>query len=161
MRLWLHECERVFRDRLVSDADAAKFDEFHAAVAKKYFDDAPGGAAALEERPLLFTSFMQQVGGGEVLIVSPSLQRAPRRAAQFTLRPCLAPSSPSPAQTASVQVSPQPYPPHPCHHPLQSGEEPVYAAVPSYDALRKVLDDRLAEYNETNTVREGLGLLGW
>jgi hypothetical protein len=34
----------------------------------------------------------------------------------------------------------------------QSGEEPVYAPVPSYDALRKVLDDKLAEYNETNTV---------
>ncbi|GBF97683.1 flagellar outer dynein arm heavy chain beta [Raphidocelis subcapitata] len=96
VRLWLHECERVFRDRLVSDADAAKFDEFRAAVAKKYFDDAPGGAAALlEERPLLFTSFMQQ-----------------------------------------------------------SGDEPVYAPVSSYETLRKVLDDRLAEYNETNTVME-------
>jgi hypothetical protein len=28
----------------------------------------------------------------------------------------------------------------------------VYAPVSSYDALRKVLDDKLAEYNETNTV---------
>lgn len=59
VRLWIHECERVFRDRMVSDADAAKFDEFRVAVTKKYFEDVPGGIGALEERPLLFTSFMQ------------------------------------------------------------------------------------------------------
>jgi hypothetical protein len=27
-----------------------------------------------------------------------------------------------------------------------------YTPVTSYDALRKVLDDKLAEYNDTNTV---------
>lgn len=59
VRLWIHECERVFRDRMVSDADAAKFDEFRAQVAQRYFEDVPGGAAALEARPLIFTSFMQ------------------------------------------------------------------------------------------------------
>jgi dynein heavy chain len=59
VRLWIHECERVFRDRLVSDADAAKFDEFRAAATRKYFEELPGGMAALEERPLLFTSFVQ------------------------------------------------------------------------------------------------------
>lgn len=62
VRLWVHEVERVFRDRMVSDADASKFDEFRAAVTKKYFEDVPGGLAAVEARPLLFTSFMQ-VGG--------------------------------------------------------------------------------------------------
>jgi hypothetical protein len=59
VRLWMHECERVFRDRLVSEADASKFDEFRAAVTKKFFEDLPGGMAALEERPILFTSFVQ------------------------------------------------------------------------------------------------------
>ena len=34
VRLWVHECERVFRDRMVCDADAAKFDEFRASVTK-------------------------------------------------------------------------------------------------------------------------------
>lgn len=58
-RLWVHECERVFRDRMVNDTDMAKFDEFRAQVTKKYFEDLPGGLAAVEERPLLFTSFMQ------------------------------------------------------------------------------------------------------
>jgi hypothetical protein len=56
-RLWVHECERVFRDRMVNDTDMAKFDEFRAAVTKKYFEDL--GLSSVEERPLLFTSFMQ------------------------------------------------------------------------------------------------------
>lgn len=34
-RLWVHECERVFRDRMINEADMAKFDEFRVAVTKK------------------------------------------------------------------------------------------------------------------------------
>lgn len=34
-RLWVHECERVFRDRMVNEADMVKFDEFRVAVTKK------------------------------------------------------------------------------------------------------------------------------
>jgi dynein heavy chain len=56
-RLWVHECERVFRDRMVNEADMLKFDEFRYAVTKKFFDDC-GGISAVEERPLLYTSFM-------------------------------------------------------------------------------------------------------
>ena len=61
-RLWAHEAERVFRDRLVSDADGARFDEFLAATAKEHFGDLPGGAPAVLQRPLLFASFMVRVG---------------------------------------------------------------------------------------------------
>ena len=49
--------ERVFRDRMVSDADACKFDEFRGAVTKKYWEDL--GLPDVEAAPLLFTSFMQ------------------------------------------------------------------------------------------------------
>ena len=102
-RLWVHECERVFRDRLVSDADAAKFDELRAGVAKRHFEDcAPGGAAELEARPLVFAGFMQPGGGGGG----------------------------------------------------GGGEDGAYVAVPSYEALARVLEDRLAEYNETNAVMD-------
>ncbi|KAL6747291.1 flagellar outer dynein arm heavy chain beta [Haematococcus lacustris] len=94
-RLWVHEVERVFRDRMVNEADMVKFDEFRYGVTKKYFDDC-GGIAAIEERPLLYTSFMA--------------------------------STPE--------------------------DVPVYTYVSSYDALKKVLDDKLREYNESNAVME-------
>ena len=65
VRLWVHECERVFRDRMVSDADAAKFDEYRSGVTATYFEDVPGAPAAIEARPMLYTSFMQVgVGAG-------------------------------------------------------------------------------------------------
>jgi dynein heavy chain len=39
VRLWVHECERVLGDRLVSEADQAKFGEFRAATIRKFFGD--------------------------------------------------------------------------------------------------------------------------
>jgi hypothetical protein len=63
---------------MVSDADAAKFDEFKAAVVKNQFDDLPGGAAAVDARPLLFTSFMQVGGGPACLIIWVDLCQAGR-----------------------------------------------------------------------------------
>ena len=39
VRLWVHENERVFRDRLINDVDISKFDEFRTVITKKYFDD--------------------------------------------------------------------------------------------------------------------------
>lgn len=94
-RLWVHECERVFRDRMVNEGDMARFDEFRVATTKKFFEDC-GGSAAIEERPLLYTSFM----------------------------------------TTTAE------------------DMPVYNSVPSYDSLKKVLEDKLNEYNETNAVME-------
>eukprot|EP00955_Chlamydomonas_euryale_P098702 365162-Chlamydomonas_euryale.AAC.26 len=94
-RLWVHEAERVFRDRLMNESDMAKFDEFRVAVTKKFFDDC-GGLTAIEERPLLYCSFLQ--------------------------------STPE--------------------------DVPVYIDVPEYETLKKVLDDKLREYNETNAVMD-------
>jgi AAA+ lid domain len=47
-RLWVHEVERVFRDRMVTEIDMAKFNEFRVNVTKKYFEDLNqvGGALA-------------------------------------------------------------------------------------------------------------------
>lgn len=39
VRLWIHEVERVFSDRMISDVDSLKFNEFRVNVTKKYFDD--------------------------------------------------------------------------------------------------------------------------
>lgn len=37
---------------------------------------------------------------------------------------------------------------------VTADDTPVYNGVPSYEALRKVLDDKMAEYNESNAVME-------
>ena len=41
VRLWVHECERVLSDRLVSDNDLAKFSEMRVDVIKKHFGNMP------------------------------------------------------------------------------------------------------------------------
>lgn len=41
VRLWVHECERVLRDRLITDADVLKFEEFKELTVRKHFADVP------------------------------------------------------------------------------------------------------------------------
>ena len=54
-RLWNFECERVFRDRMISDNDMVVFDGFRESTCKKYFNDL--GLEAVEALPRLFASF--------------------------------------------------------------------------------------------------------
>ena len=37
VRLWIHECERVFANRLISEADIAKFTDLRINTTKKFF----------------------------------------------------------------------------------------------------------------------------
>lgn len=64
-RLWVHECRRVFGDRLISDVDADKFSGTLKDYVSKFLPD------ALEEvwmEPNIHTSFaFQPAGGGEAL----------------------------------------------------------------------------------------------
>lgn len=97
---WATDLSRDFplsfhRDRMVNETDMNKFDEFRYAVTKKYFDDC-GGIAAVDERPLIYCSFMQST----------------------------------------------------------ADDTPIYTFVPNYDQLRKALDDKLKEYNESNAVMD-------
>ena len=39
VRLWVHEAERVLSDRMISDVDMVKFNEFRVNVTRKYFDE--------------------------------------------------------------------------------------------------------------------------
>ena len=39
IRLWVHECERVLCDRLISEKDIALFNEFRVNVTRKFFED--------------------------------------------------------------------------------------------------------------------------
>eukprot|EP00232_Nephroselmis_pyriformis_P019075 CAMPEP_0182900652 /NCGR_PEP_ID=MMETSP0034_2-20130328/28990_1 /TAXON_ID=156128 /ORGANISM="Nephroselmis pyriformis, Strain CCMP717" /LENGTH=4527 /DNA_ID=CAMNT_0025034901 /DNA_START=131 /DNA_END=13711 /DNA_ORIENTATION=+ len=94
VRLWVHECERVFKDRMVNEQDMERFEEMRIKMTKKFFEDAD--MEEVEARPLVYTSFMQTSGD----------------------------------------------------------DSPVYTMCDTYDKLRKVLEEKLAEYNENNAVME-------
>jgi len=94
VRLWVHECERVFLDRMVSEQDMTKFGEMRSTVTKKYFQDLD--MAAVEERPLIYTNFMT----------------------------------------------------------FNSEDEPIYLGANQSDKLKKTLEDKLEEHNESNAVMD-------
>lgn len=56
VRLWKHECERVFRDRLVNQTDLDKYDDFLIATLKSWFKEEP--LDQVQAVPNLFTSFI-------------------------------------------------------------------------------------------------------
>ena len=58
VRLWVHEVERVFLDRMINTTDMTQFGEFRKQVVKLFFDDAELQAEA-EKRPNVHTSFMK------------------------------------------------------------------------------------------------------
>ena len=90
VRLWVHECERVFLDRLVTESDRSKFSEIRTLLTKKYFEDQD--AAVIEALPRLFTSFVT----------------------------------------------------------FSADDEPVYTSITGMDALKKLLEQKLEEYNSGN-----------
>lgn len=94
VRLLSHECERVFLDRMVNDADMQRFDEMRRNVLKKNFSDV--NMEEVEARPNVFCSFIN----------GPNEDYTP------------------------------------------------YLPVPGYDKLKKVLEENLAEYNESNAVMD-------
>lgn len=56
VRLWKHECERVFKDRMVSLTDMEKYDDMMSGVIKNWFKEEP--LDELNAQPNLFCSFM-------------------------------------------------------------------------------------------------------
>jgi dynein heavy chain, axonemal len=65
IRLWKHECERVFRDRLVSQSDLDRYDEFLIATLKSSFKEEP--MDQIQAAPNLFTSFIDATADGAPL----------------------------------------------------------------------------------------------
>jgi dynein heavy chain len=73
VRLYAHECQRVFRDRLVNQADLDAFDELQAKNLKEFF---PGDPAVYTEQPLVFTSFAAQPNPAETAYLPLPVGRA-------------------------------------------------------------------------------------
>jgi dynein heavy chain len=62
-RLWVHECERVFSDRMIETKDSNEFNDIRQTLTKKYFPDVD--MVALEEKPISFTEFIEAHPNGE------------------------------------------------------------------------------------------------
>lgn len=58
-RMWVHECERVYRDRLITPEDVDKYKEFQM-NALKNFEQKPDDVL---EQPNIFTSFVSACEG--------------------------------------------------------------------------------------------------
>jgi len=71
IRLWAHESERVFSDRLVSDADVSQFiSDLVPDIVRKHFDSV-GEASLLLSRPLLFNSFCCPASEDDTIVYAP------------------------------------------------------------------------------------------
>ncbi|KDO33137.1 hypothetical protein SPRG_01949 [Saprolegnia parasitica CBS 223.65] len=82
-RFWLHECARVFSDRLVSTAEVVRFHELLLEHAKKHLED---DAAELSAQPNLFTRLPHEVDG---VVSYPPMPVHDRNELQRTLQACL------------------------------------------------------------------------
>lgn len=60
IRLWMHESQRVYRDKLVEDKDMETFDKLQKEMIKKNFEDID--EAATFQQPLIFCHFAQGIG---------------------------------------------------------------------------------------------------
>jgi dynein heavy chain len=58
IRLWMHECDRVFSDRLITESDLFKYIEIKESVTKKWFDSE--NQEKLFAKPNIFTTFTSQ-----------------------------------------------------------------------------------------------------
>ena len=65
LRLWVHETERVFLDRLVSEADMTAFADMQRQVTRRFFDE-PDLLAEAEQRPNLHATFVRPGGDDAV-----------------------------------------------------------------------------------------------
>jgi dynein heavy chain, axonemal len=94
IRLWYHECNRVYCDRFITEDDIARFSDFMTDCAKKHFDDE--NQEAIHAQPLIVVSF----------VIPTNDDRRP------------------------------------------------YTGINDWVRLRKIMDDKLNEYNESHAVMD-------
>ncbi|OQS01914.1 dynein heavy chain [Thraustotheca clavata] len=68
-RFWLHECSRVFGDRLTSDIELIRFQDLLLEHTKKHLED---DVTELSAQPNLFTKFPRDTNGDGILAYTPN-----------------------------------------------------------------------------------------
>jgi dynein heavy chain len=66
VRLWLHECKRVFADRLINEQDLERFNDIATEMTKRYFSEVKGQEINMEEvfaEPIVFSDFVVPTAG--------------------------------------------------------------------------------------------------
>lgn len=64
-RLWVHECERVFSDRLILESDIQVLKEMMGVTAKQFFNDM---IEPMFQRPIIFTKFVNTSDGAYLCV---------------------------------------------------------------------------------------------
>eukprot|EP00937_MAST-01D_sp_MAST-1D-sp2_P001625 g1625.t1 len=72
-RLWVHECNRVFCDRLMNETEMATYNEMINAAAKAQFE--ADDLAKTFEEPMIFTKFAMQVDGQDAYVDVPTMDK--------------------------------------------------------------------------------------
>jgi dynein heavy chain len=62
VEMFLHEANRVYRDRMVSETDLRRFDDMLTEISKRHFGTIEGCEDVLEKTPLIFTDFCANTG---------------------------------------------------------------------------------------------------
>ena len=65
IRLWVHECERVFADRMVTEQDVKTYQEIVEVISKKHYDEKGVSQDQIFARPNIFTTFTFQSADDE------------------------------------------------------------------------------------------------
>lgn len=158
VRLWVHECERVLSDRMINDTDMTKFNEFRINVTKKHFDDinqvrdfAAGCVCLTFSADLampatnLFISICQSCCDTSLQCDQPwsiyAVLLVMKHAISMLLHDLQGEVEARPLLYNNFMT-------------VTADDNPVYNAVPGYEQLRKTLNDKLAEYNESNAVMD-------